>query len=136
MFFEGSRDEVLRMWLRAAEEFCQSSAPNVGKFAALTGRVSAHGDLREELALAVHVIEEIAGARSTTKPDKVDRVLLRSSTITASIWGHSQSLLQECVQTHAITCEEDGERRLDSISMTIERRRRAFGLKGRGYSFE
>lgn len=136
MFFSIPRDEVLRLWLRAAEEFSKSTNPNVGQFAILTGRATAHADYREDLALAVHVVQEIAGARSGSNPDKVDRVLLRSGSITSSIWGHSEELLQECVKAGIIASEREARQLEDAISEAIARRRMKMGLRGRNYVYD
>lgn len=135
MSLENSRKEILLTWLQAAESFSNSQEPNVGHFSALTGRVSAHADHCEDLALAVHVVEEIAGTRSTTNSDKVDRVLLRSRMMTTSLRGHSKALLQECVKERLVPSEAEGNERLDAIRQAIQRRRNAMGIKGRGFFF-
>lgn len=136
LFFRIPRNDVLRLWLRAAEEFSKSTNPNVGQFAIFTGRVTADADQKEDLALAVHVVQEIAGARSGSNPDKVDRVLLRSGSITSSIWGHSEELLQECVKAGIIASEREANLVEQGISGAIARRRMTMGLKGRSFVYD
>lgn len=135
MFAGKSREEVLRIWLRAAEEFAQSATPHVGAFLAKSGQAEFHGERGQELWLVAHVVEEIAGARSTTNPDKVDAVLLRSRTITSCVRGSSEELLDECAKMGILTGDQAGAR-LSSINQAIRRRRSAIGLKGRGFYFD
>lgn len=132
MFRGKSKDDILKIWLRAADEFSQTG--HVGKFAIITGQTLFHRDHQEELWLATHVVEEIAGARAATNPDKVDAVLLRSRTVTSHLAVSSADLLNECVRANIIATE-DSEPRANAISEAIQRRRKAIGCKGRGYYF-
>lgn len=132
MFRGKSKEDILKTWLRAADEFTQTG--HVGKFAIITGQTLFHLDHQEELWLATHVVEEIAGARAATNPDKVDAVLLRSRTLTSQLAVSSEDLLEECVRTNIIAAE-DSKPRANAVSESIRRRRTAIGCKGRGYYF-
>lgn len=135
MFAGISREDVLKIWLKAAGEFAQSQTPHVSAFVAITGQAEFNGEREEDLWLVAHVVEEIAGARATTNPDKVDAVLLRSRTVTSYVECSSEELLDECSKAGIIGVEE-GKVRLNAIREAIQHRRRAFGLKGRGFYFD
>jgi hypothetical protein len=135
--FEGkSRDDLLRLWLRAADEFTASPTPHVGEFALITGQVRNYILEADSSWVAMHVIEEIAGAKAKTSPDKVDKVLLRSRTMTSIVRGDAEELFDECIRDGIFKSVEESKQRLDAIVNAIQRRRRAIGLKGRGYFFD
>lgn len=135
--FEGkSRDDLLRLWLKASEEFSASPTPHVGEFALITGQVRNYILQADSSWVAMHVIEEIAGAKANTNPDKVDAVLLRSRSMTSFLRGDAEELLDECIRDGIVKSAEEGKQRLDVVSNAIQRRRSAMGLKGRGYFFD
>lgn len=136
MFDGKSKEDILRLWLKAAKEFSQSPTPHVSAFGKLTGQAQWHWDGCEDLWFAIHIVEEIARARAATNPNKVDQVLLRSRLATTSIEGRSRDLIDECVKSGIITSAEDGKVELDAIRDAMRRRRREIGLKGRGYFFD
>lgn len=121
--------------MKAAEEFSNAPTPHVAVFGKLTGQVEWHYDRHEDLWHAIHLIEEIVGARAATNPDKVDKVLLKSRQATISIEGTSRMLLDEC-DSEGIITPSDMKARLEAISNAIARRRAALGIKGRGYFFD
>lgn len=136
MFRRKSREDVLRIWLRAAEEFAQSPTPHVGVFADITGQANREVTRNEGLLIAKHVAEEIAGARAQTNPDKVDAVFLQARFTTTLVWGDSDELLDECVRDGIVKDAAEKKQRLDAISGAIRRRRSAMGIKGRRYYFD
>jgi hypothetical protein len=123
----------VRIWLRAAEEFTQSPAPPIGPFAVITADADWRFFRSQYLKVAVHVVEEIVRARAKTNPDKVDATLLRSRSIDSFVRGHCDDLLIECAKAGIIAGDAERNARLHGIDGAIERRRRAMGLKGRGY---
>lgn len=136
MIAKKPREDVLRLWLRAADEFAKSPTPHVGHFAGLTGEACWHVIKNQNLLTVTHVVEEIAGARAKTNPDKVDAVLLRSRLINSLLHGDADQLLDECVKDGIVRNAEEGKARLTAIWEAIQRRRQAIGLKGRGYVFD
>lgn len=132
--FEGkSETYILRTWLRAAEEFTESLTPHVGTFAAITGHAAWYTQNRDDLADMTRMIEEIAGARAATNPDKVDGILLRSKSPTSRLSRITDDLLQLCVNSGILIGAEERSARQDAIRAALQRRRRAMGLKGRSY---
>ncbi len=130
--FEGkSERDVLRIWLRAAEEFAQSAAPHVAKFAVISGHAAWSVLRGDDLSDMTRVVEEIAGARAASNPGKVDAVLLRSGAVTMRLGTVTEDLLQSCVNLGILTSPEERTARADAIDNAVKRRRRSMGLKGR-----